>query len=266
MPLFRRRQRADVSSDGAPAFGPAALRRLGLREATFRATDAVGDRTEAWAVEVPGDRAIALWSDLASTHDTGWWPVVLGGQEDESQLAEAVRYCQTSPDAIVEAARQIDTDELLARWKADNESLEDEEWDVVGEWPDMALPSTTFALPYDISTKKPRTTVVALVAVADHTHIPAALGWGSWNACPAPEEHVAMMKRWSERYGAQLVGVSGDVVEMRVASPPTTQEAAIALANEEFLYCEDIVTQGTESISALGATLLNGSAWYFWWD
>jgi hypothetical protein len=207
-----------------------------------------------------------LWSELASTHDRGWWPVVLGGHEDEQGLSEAVEYCTTSPSWIVDAAARIDTNELILRWKADNEVLDDDEWDVVGEWPAAPRPNSGFVLPYDVSTKSPRTTVVAVVEVAQHADVPAAVGWGNWNACPPPEEHVAIMTRWSDRYGARLVGVSSDVIEMKVTSPPTTREAAMQLADEQFLYCEDIVTQGTGSISALAATLLNGSVWYFWWD
>ncbi|WP_414650247.1 DUF4253 domain-containing protein, partial [Duganella sp.] len=34
----------------------------------------------------------------------------------------------------------------------------------------------------------------------------------------------------------------------------------------QYLYCADIVDQGTESIEALAATLLNARVWYFWWD
>ncbi len=60
--------------------------------------------------------------------------------------------------------------------------------------------------------------------------------------------------------------MSADVIEMRVARPPTTREDAMALANEQYAYCEDIVHQGVESLSNLAATLLNGTVWFFWWD
>jgi Domain of unknown function (DUF4253) len=56
------------------------------------------------------------------------------------------------------------------------------------------------------------------------------------------------------------------VMECTVARPPKTREEAMALAREQFFYCTDIVYQGTESLSLLGATVLNAKAWYFWWD
>ena len=38
------------------------------------------------------------------------------------------------------------------------------------------------------------------------------------------------------------------------------------LAWEQYLYCQDIVVQGCETIANLAATLLNSPFWYFWWD
>jgi hypothetical protein len=233
----------------------------------FRTTGVCRDRLEAWAAVVPGDRAVALWEELASSPPPGWWPVILGGEEDENRLAEAVTHCKSPPDAIVAKAATLDPKALFETWKRENEPIDkDEEWDPVGEWPEAARPSNSFMLPFDIRTKRPRPTVVAVVAVADHTEVPAALCWGAWNACPAPEEHVAVMRRWSDRYGAQLVGISSDVIEMRVKKPPSTRDAALVVAEEQFAYCSDIVLQGTQSVRALAATLLNGTAWYFWWD
>jgi hypothetical protein len=263
MPWFGRRNNSRGNSDGPPSFAVDALRRVGVRGVSFRSTDAFGDRANAWAVEVPGDRALTLWSELASDGEH-WSPVILGSAIDETRLAESRQYCTVTPDEILEAASRIDVDVLIATWQANNEL--DDEWDYVGQWPDGVGPNTSFVLPYDIGTRQHRATVLAIVAVRDSTEVPAALGWGAWNACPSPEEHVAVMRRWSDRYGAQLVGISSDVVEMKVSSPPKDREAAMQLAGEQFAYCEDIVTQGTETISALAATLLNGTSWYFWWD
>jgi hypothetical protein len=78
--------------------------------------------------------------------------------------------------------------------------------------------------------------------------------------------HVAFLKRWHEAWGAEVVGIAGDVVEMEVARPPKDRAAALALAREQFLYCADIVHQGVGSLEALGAILLGGKVWYFWWD
>jgi len=39
-----------------------------------------------------------------------------------------------------------------------------------------------------------------------------------------------------------------------------------SLAREQYAYCNDLVDQGTESVAALAAGLLDGTVWYFWWD
>jgi Domain of unknown function (DUF4253) len=81
-----------------------------------------------------------------------------------------------------------------------------------------------------------------------------------------PEIHVAMLRKWNVEYGAELVGMTGDVLNLRVARKPQTKEEATTLAIEMFYYCEDIVTQGTGSINALAASLMESDYWYFWWD
>jgi len=75
-----------------------------------------------------------------------------------------------------------------------------------------------------------------------------------------------MMKAWSQDFGAELVGMNGDTVEMYAKHPPSTRSEAIKLAEQQFLYCEDIVLQGTETIEVLAAGLLGNNIWFFWWD
>ena len=76
-----------------------------------------------------------------------------------------------------------------------------------------------------------------------------------------------MHRSWYERFGAEVVAVSGDTVEMRVTRPAGGEEACRALAREQFLYSGgDLVFQGAETLGTL-ASLLNGSGyWFFWWD
>jgi hypothetical protein len=74
------------------------------------------------------------------------------------------------------------------------------------------------------------------------------------------------MRHWHQQYGAEVVGITHDVVEMYVPRPPTKREAAHALAREQYGYCADIVDQGVGSVGALAAGLLYAPSWYFWWD
>jgi hypothetical protein len=74
------------------------------------------------------------------------------------------------------------------------------------------------------------------------------------------------MRYWKERYGAEIVSLSGDVIECAVQKPPRTIEDSIELAWEQYWYCSDIVDQGTQTIMNLAAGLMNSDYWFFWWD
>jgi len=65
---------------------------------------------------------------------------------------------------------------------------------------------------------------------------------------------------------AELVGLSHDVMNVRVQRRPRTREAALELAREQYVYCSDIVDQGVQTLSALAAVLMESDWWYFWWD
>jgi hypothetical protein len=107
---------------------------------------------------------------------------------------------------------------------------------------------------------------VGLARITKPWHLPAVLKYGDWNECPEPEVHCAFHSEWHDRFGAQITGMSGDVVECMVTNPPTDREQATALAWQQYWYCADIVEQGCGSVSNLAATLIKSPYWYFWWD
>ncbi|MEO0476072.1 MAG: DUF4253 domain-containing protein [Planctomycetota bacterium] len=96
--------------------------------------------------------------------------------------------------------------------------------------------------------------------------MPAVIQYGGWNDCPFPAEQSGIMRHWQQTYGAQIISMTGDVVECHVERPPQDRDSAIELAWQQYWYCYDIVDQGCETVSNLGATLINSSYWYFWWD
>jgi Domain of unknown function (DUF4253) len=127
---------------------------------------------------------------------------------------------------------------------------------------------TAFTIPFErvgSGPAKARVTL-GLFPTKNGWEIPAHLNLGGWNECPEAAAHVRLMKRWSEEYGAELVGVNGDTVEMLAHRPPQTREDALRLAGEQFLYCEDIVIQGTQTLETLAAGLLGNKIWFFWGD
>jgi Domain of unknown function (DUF4253) len=137
----------------------------------------------------------------------------------------------------------------------------------LGEWPASSGPSAGLSVAYNILTGEPLPKVyIGLAATDDWTTIPAYLRWGGWNDCPAAEYHVVAMRTWRDRYGIELIGMSFDTINLRVAAKPKTREEALALARDQYIYCADIVDQGVQTYSALAADLMANDWWYFWWD
>jgi hypothetical protein len=113
---------------------------------------------------------------------------------------------------------------------------------------------------------KAMNTLIVLVPTDDSTTIPAHLHWGSWNERPAPEYHVAALRHWRDAYGAELVGLGRDTIDLKVARKPATRDEALELARVQYAYCNDIIDQGTGSYSVLAAGLMADDWWFFWWD
>ena len=137
----------------------------------------------------------------------------------------------------------------------------------IGEWPIEPVGAPELSVATETLTGAPLDKAqIVILPTDDPSTIPAYLHWGHWNGCPAPEYHIAALRSWRERFGAELVGLSHDVMNIRVKSRPPTRKAGLELAREQYVYCSDIVEQGTQTLSALAAVLMESDWWYFWWD
>jgi hypothetical protein len=133
--------------------------------------------------------------------------------------------------------------------------------------PAYEWPKDQFSVNVDVVSGEPLATVeIALLPTRHSWEVPAYLLWGGWNDVPFPNEHVAFLRHWSETYRADVVAMTGAVVEMTVAAPPRDEDAAIALAREHFLYAPDNVWQGTGDLDLLASAVLDAPVWSFWWD
>ena len=209
-------------------------------------------------VLVPGPAAVDAWKALrARVEELGGWPVLLGDPAELEMIEEGLAASNTPIEETLRSAAAID-----GSWTFDDSETGGEE-----TVPADAEPHEGFSIPYNQVTGAPhRGVALAWIATPRGWEVPAHLGWGGWNACPAAEEHVATLRRWHDRWGAELVGLTADVMELAVARPPTDDAAALELAREHYAYCAEIVDQGSGSIGALAGSLRNASTWTFWWD
>lgn len=182
-------------------------------------------------------------------------------RDTEKYAAMARKAWAKTPDAtlpvIKENGRKLSPSEVRQRLNANDEPL-------AGEWPDEGVVNELLDLTRNFRTNAlPERMHIALIPTSDWTEIPAYLNWGGWNGCPPPEYHVAAFRAWRDRYGARLVTMTGDCVEMQVAQRPATREAALTLAREQYDYDTEVIDQ---TFAPLAASLMVTSVWSFWWD
>jgi hypothetical protein len=218
--------------------------------------------------KIPGAEAIRLLNEHRSCYSaTGRYPFLIGDSEELARIEEAANFNKEDPATIIRASLDITTAGWIGKKRKEAEEYEfspDETW---GDWPGEISEKGSIGLHKDVLTGKIKPEVyLGLAEIEKPWHLPAVLKYGAWNDCPEPEVQCAFHREWQERYGAEITGMSGDVVECAVRNPPTDRKSATILAWEQYWYCADIVEQGCESVSNLAATLLNSPYWYFWWD
>ncbi|WP_206244051.1 DUF4253 domain-containing protein [Novosphingobium terrae] len=229
---------------------------------------------------VKGSSAFAEWERLKGLGKG--WPVLVGDDDALERIAEQFTMGDPTifpspalqlpppraPSAILEAANHLTFPRDLNKWGG---AYRPEDLHApLGTWPETitAVPDawgTSVAM--DIIKGIPLDTVHVLFIPTEHSwEVPAYLRWGDWNACPPPEYHVAALRHWHDAFGAELVGIGGDRMDLRVKAPPVRHAEALTVAKEIYRYCPDSVDQGTQTLAALAATMVSGPWWNLWWD
>lgn len=231
---------------------------------------------ESWPVDMRRTPATILSVASAIRH-----PQDLAGWEQAS-MRKAAEHLEDSfakiPDdrlpLMEEGGRRLPPSEVRSRMAQQQKQLlesvtnEQQTEPDMGDWPDgAAQPQSGPSSARDILTGSFFETVyIARLPTRDWTEAPAYLNAGGWNACPPPEFHVAAFRSWRDRYGAELVSMAGDVVEIRTTRAPATRDDALNLAREMYRYCPDVIDQGFPGLAPLAAQLMAGGWWFFWWD
>lgn len=234
-------------------------------------------------VETSGENALAAWEELK--HAGRGAPVVLGENDPDNLLFpfDPKNRARLQPvEEILAAAAAITFPEDLYKLRRDQQaeamadlnrealSADFEEEDSeppLGDWPAEISYAPSLSVAYHIVTGQFRPKVrIALIPTGDPTAIPAYMHWGNWNDCPPPAYHVAALRAWRDHYGAELIGLDADTINLHVSRKPATRDEALGLAKVQYAYCSDIINQGVGSYRALAAGLMESDWWFFWWD
>ena len=108
------------------------------------------------------------------------------------------------------------------------------------------------------------------IGLALATHPADALvsvGWtGAANHDVTASLLAVVLRSWEERFGATLMHLGFDTMDLLVERPAMSSAAAFAVAAEHFAFCSDNVGQGAGSIREYAEDLLGATRWSFWWD
>lgn len=200
---------------------------------------------------------------------TGLWPVVLQSLESNPDDGRPWRDGEFDPAEVTPPGR-IDIRRTVARWWQDN--LDESARDfgvsrVLGTSPPpLGTPNQITAYPVDgvVGGLPGR---VGLVPVTRPADVPAHIGWlGATNYFDAGYV-TAMLRSWEDRYGAVLVRIGFDYLEVAVRRPPYTEAAARPVVAEQFAFCPDQILQGDEdTVEEYVDSVVGQHEWYCWWD
>ena len=202
----------------------------------------------------------------AEGRSAGFTAVLLGGDEDAKRVLENRKSAEATVEEYLRQASQVNVQNWMkAQVDEDPERFQAD----AGDWPEDTEGQDAGRISAHLEgrPRRPKKVVrLAKIPTARNWEAPAYMGMGGWNDCPDASVLVAFAKRWQERYGAEIVSMTFDVMEFTVANPPRTKEAALELAKEQYVFCSDIVDQGVGDVASLAAVLLGSNYWYFWWD
>ena len=95
----------------------------------------------------------------------------------------------------------------------------------------------------------------------------AVVGWdGAINYHGTSAPLACVLRSWEDRFGARLVRLGFDAMDLLVERPLPSYQAALGVAAEHFAFCPDNIYQGEGSIRRYAASLSGTAIWSFWWD
>jgi Domain of unknown function (DUF4253) len=94
------------------------------------------------------------------------------------------------------------------------------------------------------------------------------VGWrgGAANYHGTPAPLTVVLRSWEDRFGARLMHLGFDTMQLLMERPVSSRQAALAVAAEHFAFCMDNICQGAGSIRDYAADLVGNATWSFWWD
>jgi hypothetical protein len=212
--------------------------------------------------------ALDWWRRLNAAADrTGCRPVLIPSADEVKPIVE-----QGTPAERLAAVDELDPRAVVSPRGSWAELDSEAQAEYLDRWPAEAVEGAAEdgAAEERMVEERPRRTTEVIVAllVAEHAwQIPTMLSFGDWNTCPAPAVHGVVLRHWYQRYGAELVGLTHDGMELALDRPPRTRNDAMALAYDYATYCLDgMGLYDADDLPDLAACLIDADVLRLWWD
>ncbi|MFD0403712.1 DUF4253 domain-containing protein [Kitasatospora sp. NPDC127116] len=248
----------------------------------------VGDSVTVLEIRVPKAQAYETWLHHHREHTrTGWYPFVSPLWSSDFAAREAIGgpWSGGGPEGLARALAQ-DPEEVVQELVSAAREWNLADW----EGPPMALPSDLFeeTLAADLTEHPeadPHTrpgrfhsgsgNVSICFVQARHGYevpalLPKAFETPNWNFSPLgddhrqllPAWHVAVLRSWYERFGAELYYAGSSCLELLVTHPPSDRLTAARVAIEQHAYAFDDI----QDLEKAGDGQVRSHVWSFWWD
>lgn len=230
-----------------------------------------------WISDGPPDAR--LFTQLRADHRrTGLLPLLLC---DDSEVYGDRCTVGVTPLEPMDHIDRWDTHSVMTRiWdglcQADSELGPAYELDVLAPFdytcPGPARPGSLLVEPDILTTRLlerfiDEETRLGLVPITRGADVLTALGWsGAANHVSRTAGLCAMLRGWEERFGARVVRLGPDRLDLTVAAPPHEVKHAATVAAEHWTFCPDPVLHESGSISAYADTIKGSRTWSFWWE
>ncbi len=282
-------------TEGLPGEGPLRIGSVAL-PAGVHIVSGYGTRQPvAWATIQPVPEPDKIWAALSAAHpQTGLVPFLLegleGGAADPGSTQRPWDEGEFEDPADSAELDRLDAEALLESWW--NSRLEPLA-EGHAEDPVHILVRLPFSrrfpglAPAEKTPRDLRELHLALawsrrparigLAVADRpADVLARIGWtGAANRLPTPLPITAVLRSWEDRFGARLLQIGFDRIRLLVERPPRTADAALRLAAEQHVFCDECqhgksemgtAVPGLDTVPGLALCVLSVPAWTFWWD
>lgn len=210
-----------------------------------------------------------LWAELRAGHaESGLWPVLLDDSTQPWSAGQIAPEPVTDIDTYDPAAFMA---EVWAERVAADDYLDDLE-PYGAACPGLAPPGEAIGDPDVLADRYVRDlgdhgTPLGLAAAARGADVLTVMGWqGAINHNQWIAPLSAVLRGWENRFGARVVGMGFDTLELSVAAPPVTARQALHVAAEHWAFCPDNIVQGPGTLMDYADHIRGKTSWSFWWD